>query len=94
VAGDEVGLGYQVGLLDDLGSEAEMADGVGAGLLGVVDEVALGAVVGLVADDLDGVLVGAYGAVGTQAEEEAFLYAVVLQFEVSSQGRLVPVTSS
>ena len=47
-----------------------MRDGDGAGLLRVVDEVALGVVVGVLADDLDGVLVGAHGAVGAEAEEQ------------------------
>ena len=37
----------------------------------VVDEVALGVVVGLFADDLDRVLVGADGAIRTEAEEDA-----------------------
>ncbi len=48
-----------------------MGDGDRAGLLGVVDEVALGEVVGLLTDDLDRVLVGADRAVRAEAEEEA-----------------------
>ena len=42
-----------------------------AGLLGVVLEVALRVLIGVVTDDLDGVLVGANGTIGTQAVELA-----------------------
>ena len=45
--------------------------GQAAGLLGVVLEVALRVHIGVVADDLDGVLVGADGTVGAQAVELA-----------------------
>ena len=70
MAGQEVGLPHEVGLLDRLRAEAEVGDRVGAGLLGVVEEVALGGVGGVVADDLDGVLVGAHGAIGAEAVED------------------------
>ncbi len=43
---------------------------VDPGLLGVVDEVALRVVGRVLADDLDGVLVGAHRAIGTEAVEE------------------------
>ncbi len=73
VAGHEVGLvGFdQVGGVDRLGAEAQVGGGDRAGLLRVVDEVALGEVIGLFADDLDRVLVGAHRAVGAEAEEHA-----------------------
>src|SRR6202044_1767303 len=70
MAGYEVGARDEVGGADGLGPEAEVRGGEGAGLLGVVNEVALGVVGGLGADDLDGVLVGAYRAVRTEAIEE------------------------
>ncbi len=70
VAGDEVGLVDQIGRADGLRAEAQVADGDHPGLLGVVDEVALGVVVGVLADDLDGVLVGPHGAVAAQAVEQ------------------------
>ena len=76
VTGDEVGVVDQVGGVDGLFAEAQVRDGDGAGLLGVVDEVGLGEVLGGFADDLDGVLVGADGAVGTEAEEHGFVGAV------------------
>ena len=75
VTGDEVGMVDQVGGIDRLLAEAQVRDGDGAGLLGVVDEVGLGKVVGGLADDLDGVLVGADGAVGAEAEEHRFVGA-------------------
>ncbi|CAN3974044.1 1-deoxy-D-xylulose-5-phosphate synthase, partial [Dysosmobacter welbionis] len=71
VAGHEVGLVDVVGRLDGGVAEAQVADGDAAGLLGVVLEVRLDILVGMVADDLDGVLVGAHGAVAAQAPELA-----------------------
>ena len=71
VAGDKVGLVDVVGGADGLVAEAQVADGYAAGLLGVVLEVGLHVLVGVVADDLDGVLVGAHGAVAAQAPELA-----------------------
>ena len=68
-AGHEVRLGDVVGGLDGGVAKAQVGDGQAAGLLGVVIEVALGIHIGVVADDLDGVLVGAHGAVGAQAPE-------------------------
>ncbi len=44
VAGDEVGARDEVGGADGLGAEAQVGGGERAGLLGVVDEVALGVV--------------------------------------------------
>ena len=70
MAGDEVGLGDQIAGVDGLGAEAQVRDGHGAGLLRVVNEVALGVVVGLFADDLDGVLVGADGAICAESVEQ------------------------
>ena len=52
-------------------AEAQMADGDAAGLLGVILEVGLDILVGMVADDLDGVLVRADGAVAAQTPELA-----------------------
>ena len=52
------------------GAEAEVGDGHRPRLLGVEDEVALGEEVGLLADDLDRVAVGAHSAVRAEAVEE------------------------
>src|SRR5699024_5984920 len=71
VAGHEVGLVDAVGGADGLVAEAQVADGHAAGLLGVVLEVGLDVLVGVVADDLGAVLVGAHGAVAAQAPELA-----------------------
>ena len=70
MAGDETSLGDQIAGVQRLGTEAEVGGGDGAGLLRVIDEVALGEVIGLLTDDFDGVLVGADGAVGSEAVEE------------------------
>ena len=71
VAGYEVGGADEVRGLDGGLAEAEVRTGVAAALLGVVVEVGLGIQVGVGADDLDGVLVGADGAVGAEAVELA-----------------------
>ena len=71
MAGDEVGLVDVVRALDGLVAEAEVRDGHAAGLLGVVLEVGLHILVGMVADDLDGVLVGADGTVAAETPELA-----------------------
>ena len=71
VAGHEVGLVDIIRRTDGLITEAQMADGDTAGLLRVVLEVGLYILVGMVADDLDGVLVGAHGTVAAQTPELA-----------------------
>ena len=50
-------------------AEAQVRDGLRAGLLGVVDEVPLGVQIRLVTEDLDRVLVRADRPVGAEAEE-------------------------
>ena len=69
VAGDEVSLGDVVGGFDGGLAETQVGYGQAARLLGVIGEVALCVHVGVVADDLDGVLVGADGAVCTETPE-------------------------
>ncbi|MPM40672.1 hypothetical protein SDC9_87318 [bioreactor metagenome] len=71
VAGDEVSRVYEVRRLDGLLSEAEVGNRDAAGLLRVIGEIALGVQVSLVADDFDGVLVGAHRSVGAEAPELA-----------------------
>jgi len=66
VAGDEVGRLDQVGQADRLGPETQVRRRNGAGLLGIVEEIALGVVVGLLTDDTDRVVVGAHCAVRAQ----------------------------
>ena len=69
MAADELRRPDQVGGPDRLGAEAQVRHGLRPGLLGVVDEVRLHVDVRILADDLDGVLVGAYRAVGAEPEE-------------------------
>ena len=71
VAGHEVSLVDIIRAADGVIAEAQVADGHAAGLLGVVLEVRLDVLVGVVADDLDGVLVGADGTVAAQTPELA-----------------------
>ena len=70
MAGHEARAVHQVGGADGARARAQVRDRDRAGLLGVVDEVALDVAVGLLADDLDRVLVGADGAVRAEAVEE------------------------
>ena len=70
MAGHEIRLGNQVGGVNRLGAKAQVGNRDRAGFLGVVDEVTLRVVVRIFTDDLDGVLVGAHGAVGTQSVED------------------------
>ena len=75
VAGHEVSLVDVVGAADGLVAETQMADGHAAGLLGVILEVCLNILVGMVADDLDGVLVSTDSTVAAQTPELALLGA-------------------
>ena len=69
MAGHKVRRRDQVRRADGGLAEPQVALGQAAGLLGVIDEVGLAVQVRGVADDLDGVLVGAHGAVGAHAPE-------------------------
>ena len=71
MAGNEVCLVDVVRRLDGLITEAQVGDGDTGGLLGVVLEVRLDELIGVVTDDLDGVLVGANGTVTAQTPELA-----------------------
>ena len=71
VAGHEVGMVDEPGHVEVALAEAQVADRDAAGLLRVVGEVGLGVLVGVVADDLDRVLVGADGTIGTETVEHA-----------------------
>ena len=71
MAGDEVSLVDVVGRTDGLVAETQVGNGDAAGLLGVILEVSLNVLVSVIADDLDGVLVSADGAVAAQTPELA-----------------------
>ena len=71
MAGYEVGLVDVVGAADEGVAEAQVAYGYAAGLLGVVLEVCLYVLVGVVANNLDGVLVRTDGTVAADTPELA-----------------------
>ena len=75
VAGHEVGGRHEIRCVDGLVAEAKVRAGVAAGFLGIVVEITLAVFRSVVADDLDGVLVGAHRAVASQAEELALVGA-------------------
>ncbi len=47
-----------------------MRDGLRAGFMGVVDEIALGVEAGILGDDFDAVFIGADRAIGAEPEED------------------------
>ncbi len=65
----EVRSSDQICRTDRLVAETEVRTSETARFLGVVREVSLAIFVGVVADDLDRVLVGTYSTVGTKTEE-------------------------
>ncbi len=76
VAGDEVGFRNQVGGVNGLRSEAQVRHRHRARLLRVVDKIALRVIVGVLADNLDGILVGAHGSIRAQAVEHGAHHVV------------------
>ena len=71
MAGNEVSLIDEVGGLDGSLAESQVRNGNAAGLLGVISEICLSEEVGVVADDLDGVLVCTDGTVSAETPELA-----------------------
>ena len=70
VAGHEAGAIYEISGADGPRARAQVRDRDRARFLRVIHEVALHVALGFLADDLDGVLVGAHGAVGAEAIEQ------------------------
>ena len=93
VARDEARPADQVAGSDRLGPEAQVRDRDRAGLLRVVDEVALRVQVGAFPDDLDRVLVRTHGAVAPEPVEDGSHGLVVLGVEgrVERQARAADV---
>ena len=75
VASHEVRRVHQVSGADGRIAETQVRASEAAGLLGVIREVSLAVLVGVVADDFHGVLVGTYRTVGTQTVELGFEHA-------------------
>ena len=69
MAGNEVSLVDIVGALYRVVAETKVGDGDTARLLRVILEVSLDVLIGVVADDLDGVLVGTYCTISSQTPE-------------------------
>ena len=70
VAGHEIGPVDEVRRVNRPRAEAQVRNGDRAGLLRVVNEIPLGVVVGLFADDLNGILVRPHSAVRAQSVED------------------------
>src|SRR6266542_326067 len=71
MAGDEVGPRHEVSRADRLRAETKVRDRDRARLLRVIHEIALSVIAGLLADDLDRILVGPDRAVRAQAVEQS-----------------------
>ena len=83
VAADEPCLLHQITGARRPRAEAQVRDGHRPRLLRVVDEVALGVVVRLLADDLDRVLVRPDSAVGAETEEDRSHHVVALDVQLA-----------
>ena len=87
VAGHEVRALHVVGAADGLLRKAQVGLGHAEGLLGVVLEVCLRVHVGAVAQDADGVVVRAHGAVAAQAPKLAAVGVAVLEVVERAHGK-------
>ena len=58
VAGNEVCMGNQIASTDRIVSESQVGTGNTAGFLGIVLKICLDIHIGVITDDLDGVLIG------------------------------------
>ena len=79
VASHEVRRIHQISRADRMVAEAEVRASETTGLLRVVGEVSLAILVGVITDNLHGVLVGTYCTVGTEAVELRFEHTVGIQ---------------
>ena len=70
MASHEISLIDQIGRMDGIWPKAQVRNRLCTRLLGVVYKITLSVVLGLLSNDLDGVLICAYGAIGTQPEED------------------------
>ena len=71
VAGNEISAGDQEGHVNGLRAKTQVGDRHRARFLGIVDKVTLRVVVGLSANDLDAVVIGAHRSIGAQSIEQA-----------------------
>ena len=65
MAGDKIGVLNKIRRADIFFAEADVGSRHGTGFFGVVDEIALRQIVGIGADNLHRVFIGAYSTVGT-----------------------------
>ncbi len=87
VASHEVGRRNEIRGADREVAEAEVRAGEAARLLGVVGEVCLTVFVGVVADDLDGVLVGSDCAISAKTEELGLEHSLVAYADFGKLGK-------
>ena len=87
VAGDEIRLMDQIGRLDRPRPEAQMRHRLRAGLVAVIDEIALRTKPRLLGQDLDRVLVRAHRAIGAKAEKDRANNVFGLGVEIRIDGQ-------
>ena len=89
VAGNVVGVGNQIRLADWVRAETKVGNGYASGLSGVIGEIALCIHVRVIADNLDGILVGTDSTIGTKAPELAGNAPIIWLWEGNrSQGKM------
>ena len=81
MARDEAGAADEIRRVNRTRTEAQMRNGLRAGLVRVIDEVTLRVIVGVLADDLHAVLVRADGAVRPESVEHGARHVVRLDVE-------------
>ena len=87
MTGNEVRHRHIIGGADRFVSEPQMALGHTAGFFGIILKVCLCILVGVVSDDLDGVLVGADGTIGTKTPELAGQYGFSRSYDILTDGK-------
>ncbi len=83
VAGDEIGMADEIGGADRCRAEAQMGDRLGARLVRIVDEIALGVAAFRLGQNFHAVLVGTHRAVGAQPVEHGARDALRLDVEIA-----------
>ncbi len=87
VHGYEVGRTYQIGSGQRAVAKTQVRAGVAAGLLAVVVEIGLAVLIGVVADNLNGVLVGTYRTICAEAVEAGFEGALGQDGDFGQEGK-------
>jgi len=81
VACEKISFCYQIWLIYLLGTKTKMAYSIGSSFPGIIDEITLSAVVGFIADYLNGVLVCTYSSIRSKPIEQTLNNTIAWQVE-------------